>query len=89
MRYMQTSIKLLTLACLALPFIESPAQAQSYWRREQCLRAAEICRQNCRIEQLNCQRACGNRYECVRVNCMPRIHPCIYVTCDSNPCFRL
>lgn len=61
--------------------------AQSYWTQDQCLSAADICRQNCKVEFNSCLvRSSGfaAKQECAKAS-----RECIYVTCDSSTCFSI
>lgn len=87
-------MKIANLICIQLGLLAllvSSAQAQSYWNQQQCLNAAQICRENCErqaeSEFANC------RAQNARQSCFDRVkdrnRECIYVTCDTDPCFKI
>jgi hypothetical protein len=84
-------LKSISLGVGLLTLLVGATQAQTYWNQQQCLNAAQICRESCKRQTqsgfANC-RAQNARQSCFDgVN--ERNRECIYVTCDTDPCFKL
>lgn len=78
------------IAALIVLTTGSYGSAQSYWGRQQCLNAAQICKDNC-LQTLRgmCDSVRGRAWSSCYQNLQRRTHNCIYVQCSSEPCFRL
>lgn len=84
----------LILAGVSIASLLSPSAAadyqklaQSYWSKDQCLSAADICRQDCKSEFNSCM-ASANGFS-ANQDCAKAHRECIYVRCDSSACFKI
>ena len=66
------------------------AAAGSYWTQQQCLNAAQICREKC---QAQIKDMCKGVSQAQWSNCYKKYteenHDCIYVRCETDSCFKL
>lgn len=79
-------MRFIVLLCAMLTVL-FPTASMAEWGRQQCLHSAQICSSNCEINGRSCYSQCRN--SACRERCGRSVHECIYVSCDSQPCFKL